>query len=138
REYVVELARTLRAQEHGELGKNEEIAAIHGQQRFQLGYDVGALVREYGSLRELLWDVIIESGVSVSLEELRRVFTHVTANIADAAVEYGAARDAEMRRRTAQHLAFLAHELRNPLASARMALALMREHGDLRPSRALD
>jgi signal transduction histidine kinase len=140
REYLLTLARRLRSDQSAareELVKND-IAGVHGQQRFHLGYDVGALVREYGALRELLWDVIMESGVEVRLPELRRLFMHVTHNIADAAVQYGAARDAEMRRRTAQHLAFLAHELRNPLSSARMALSLMRERGDVEPSRALE
>jgi signal transduction histidine kinase len=134
REYIVELAQHLRVDDSATI----DIAAEHGRQRFQLGYDLGALVREYAALRELLWDVILESGVDVSLEEVRRLFRHVTNSIAEGAVQYGNARDEEMRRRTAQHLAFLAHELRNPLSSARMALALMRERGEVTPSRALD
>jgi signal transduction histidine kinase len=140
REYVIDLARALRGEPSTRTDElhHTKIAGVHGRQRFRLGYDVGALVREYAALRELLFDVLEESSIKPDLGEVRTLFGYVTSDIADAAVEYGAARDAEIRRRTSQHLAFLAHELRNPLASARMALSIMRDRNEVQPSRALD
>ena len=143
REYLAELATVLRQEYAGRGGSaaRSEFATRHGEQRFGLGYDVGALVREYGSLRELLWDVIIESveaGADVPIDEMRLLFRHLLNGLGDASVKYAALRETELRRRTAEHIGFLAHELRNPLSSARMALAIMRDRGDIKPSRALD
>lgn len=140
REYLVELAGAIRLEAMGgsEEPPKSAVAARHGEQRFHLGYDVAAVVREYGALGELLWDVIIENDVPASPTELRMLFKHLTHGIADAAVEYGALRDGELRKRTSEHVAFLAHELRNPLGSARLALSLIRERGQVQPSRVLD
>ena len=146
REYLVELAQCVRrdacedsrsAADSPASGQSA-IAASHGEQRFHLGYDLPAVVREYVALRELLSDVIAEHAVSATPAELRSLFGHLARGIADAAVQYGALRDAEMRNRTSKHVAFLAHELRNPLSSARMALSLIQERGEVQPSRALD
>lgn len=140
REYLVELAQALRRELDAGSGESatSKIAADHGEQRFHLGYDLAAVIREYTALRDLLWDVIIEQGVEPAPAELRALFKHLTTGVAEAAVQYGALRDAEMRKRTSQHVAFLAHELRNPLSSARMALSLIRERGEVVPSRALN
>lgn len=113
-------------------------ATTHGEQRFGIGYDIGALVREYGVIRELLWDVVSESGRQYSHVELRTLFGRLFDAASDATVKYSAVRDKEERRRQAEHVAFLAHELRNPLSSARMAFSVMRERGELPPVRAVD
>lgn len=106
----------------------------HGEQRFALGYEVGALVREYGVLRELLFDVVEESGTPVSVGEMRLLAKFFIGSIGDAAGQYAAARDEELRKRTAQHIGFLAHELRNPLGSVKLGFDLMQERGDIRDS----
>jgi signal transduction histidine kinase len=113
------------------------VAASHGEQRFLSGYDIGAVVREYSALRELLCDVIEEDG-RLSFGEVRVLFKHLVSGIADAAVEFGALRDTELRKRTSEHIGFLAHELRNPLSSARMAVTLISQRGDVKPSRAFE
>jgi signal transduction histidine kinase len=113
-------------------------ATSHGEQRFGIGYDIGAVVREYGVIRELLWDVVVESGEQFTHGELRTLFGRLFDAAGDATVKYSAVRDQELRRRQAEHLAFLAHELRNPLGSARMAFGLMRERGELPAVRAAD
>jgi signal transduction histidine kinase len=139
REYIVELATSF-AEKNDAVGGDAGdalIARAHARHRFVRGYEIGALVREYAALNEVLCDVIVESG-QVPLAEVRRLFTLLIGSIAEAAVEYGTLRDVELRKQTAQHVAFLAHELRNPLSSAGMALALMRERGDIPPSAALN
>jgi signal transduction histidine kinase len=45
--------------------------------------------------------------------------------------QYSEQRDLELTRQANEHLGFMAHELRNPLSSARMAFVLLRDRGDL-------
>jgi signal transduction histidine kinase len=117
--------------------ERSQSALGHGQQRFALGYEVGALVREYGVLRELLFDVVEESRTPVSVREMRLLAKFFIGAIGDAAGQYAAARDEELRKRTAQHIAFLAHELRNPLGSVKLGFELMQERGDIRLSKSV-
>jgi hypothetical protein len=138
REYLDELARRLRGEAAAaERVEQSPIATSHGEHRFLHGYDVGAIVREYAALSELLGAVILESG-GVPLADVQLLYKHLLSNIADAAVQYTILRDTELRKRTAEHVGFLAHELRNPLSSARMAAGLIRARGDVKPSRAFD
>ncbi len=52
----------------------------------------------------------------------------LNSGIADALAEYVKRRDQERDRETSEHLGFIAHELRNPLAAARVALQRLRNH----------
>jgi signal transduction histidine kinase len=138
REFLTELADALRADPNVPQSQRSAYAGTHGQQRFSLGFDIATVVREYASLYELLLDVIHESGRPIAPEEVRAMTRRIFGAAGEAAEKYAAARDEDVRRRTSQHLAFLAHELRNPLSSARMAYALMRERGDVKATRAGD
>lgn len=111
------------------------IATTHGEQRFTHGYDIAAIVREYGALHDLLCELIVEDG-TIELTEARVLSRHLVYGIADAASKYATLRDEELRKRTAEHIAFLAHELRNPLSSARMAASLIGAADEQRAARA--
>ena len=50
----------------------------------------------------------------------------LNAGIADALAQYVKRRDQERDRQTSEHLGFIAHELRNPLSAARVALQRLR------------
>lgn len=136
RDFLGELAAALRSS-HAPLARSAS-ATDHGAQRFNLGWDVGTVVREYALLRDLLFDLAEESGCVVTALEMRVLATFLIHAIADAATTYAAVRDEQLREQTRKHVAFLAHELRNPLGSARLALQLVRERGDLAPSRIAD
>ncbi|MDB5216083.1 MAG: Sensory box histidine kinase/response regulator [Myxococcaceae bacterium] len=136
RDFLGELATALRK---GDAPLERSASATdHGAQRFNLGFDVGTVVREYSIVRELLFDVADESDTVVTPNELRVLAKFLIHGIADSAATYAAVRDGELREKTRTHVAFLAHELRNPLGSVRLALQLVRERGDLRPSRVAD
>jgi len=137
-EFIDELTLGLNVERPKRPGMTSPSGRSHGRQRFSIGYELGAVIREYRVLREVLFDVIEESGITVSLRDLRTFGNVFIDAITDAASQYGAERDAELRKRTAQHVAFLAHELRNPLGSVKLGLDLMSKRGDLRPSRSLD
>ena len=101
-------------------------ASIHGGERLRLGFDVAAVVREYNLLRRAILDLVYTEGFTLTAAESFRVSDGISLAQAAAVAEYQRVRDQEQRRQAAEHLAFLAHELRNPLSNALMAFALMR------------
>jgi signal transduction histidine kinase len=112
-------------------------AADHGTQRLRLGFSLDAVVREYGALRDALIATAIDAGLEPTLAELQRIFDCTITGIAHAVSEYTFQRDAELRRQANEHFAFIAHELRNPLASAAMAFHQLKAAGSLPELRAV-
>ncbi len=104
-------------------------AADHGAQRLRLGFSLEAVVKEYGALRDAIVAVAREAGAEISFAELQAVFGCIVTGIAHAVSEYSRQRDAELMRQANEHFAFVAHELRNPLASAKLALSLLKSRG---------
>jgi hypothetical protein len=142
RDFIDELTAALRREQgfhqHTQTAEASAIAKGHGKQRFGMGYDIGAVIREYGTLRDLLFEMMDESGLAPSVRELRVLSKYLISAIADAATQYGLERAEAMKRQTARHIGFLAHELRNPLSSVRLSLELMRQRGQLPQNRAME
>ena len=134
-ELISGLRREYGFHQHLHTAESSAISKGHGQQRFNLGYDLGAVIREYGTLRDVLFQIIEEAGGLPNMRELRVLSKYLINGIADAASQYGLERDAEVRRQAAQHLGFLAHELRNPLGSLRLTVDIMTRKGELKPGR---
>jgi len=105
--------------------RGREIALTHGSERFHLGFSLGAVIREYGVLRECLLDFMRDRGLTPSMEELRAVLETTNAGIADAAEQFARERDQAIERQSEQHFGFIAHELRNPLASALLSVQML-------------
>jgi len=61
----------------------------------------------------------------------------LNVGISDAVSQYVKERDLEMQRQSSEHLGFIAHELRNPLGSARLAFERLRRK-ELTESRTVD
>ncbi len=115
-----------------------EAGRTHAAQRFGLGYDVATLVREYALLQSILFDLIAERGAEVALSELRTMSLTISNAVADACTRYAHMRDEEQQRQASEHMAFLAHELRDPLGTVRLGLALAREQGASSSPRVLE
>jgi hypothetical protein len=113
----------------------EEIqtASSHGEQRLRLGFSLDSVVREYGAMRDAILAVGREAGVQITVREAQIVFDCTIEGIATAVSEYAWQRDAELHRQHNEHVAFLAHELRNPLGSALMALTVLETRGFVPP-----
>jgi signal transduction histidine kinase len=107
----------------------------HGRQRLHLGFDVAAVVREYALLRDCIFELVDASGEAVGVAELRTLWRCFDAGVAEAVTQYALERDQELRAQTGRHIGFLAHELRNPLNSARLALDVLRDRGELEGAR---
>jgi signal transduction histidine kinase len=101
-------------------------AEEHGSQRLRLGFDVGEVVREYGLLHACILQLADERGVSVSLAEHLVVARWLNTGIAQAVSQYALERNLEIQRQASEHLGFMAHELRDPLSAARLALHRLR------------
>ncbi|HET9989343.1 MAG TPA: histidine kinase dimerization/phospho-acceptor domain-containing protein, partial [Kofleriaceae bacterium] len=106
-------------------------AAEHGEQRLRLGFSLDSVVREYGAMRDAIIATATDAGITMTFHQLQIVHDCVITGIADAVSQYARQRDAELARHANEHFAFIAHELRNPLASAMTAFALMKEKGQL-------
>ncbi len=117
---------------HAEAVEDQETAAEeHGSQRLALGFSLDAVVREYGAMRTAIVHVVSSAGVELSARDLQVIFDCVINGIAGAVSEYSRQRDAEMQRQATEHFAFVAHELRNPLSSAILALTSLESRGAL-------
>jgi signal transduction histidine kinase len=99
-------------------GQGMTLALTHGAERFHSGFSLGAVIREYGIFRECLLDLIRERGLALSLEQLTAVCGLLDSAIANAAEQYTRERDQLIEQQNQRHFGFVAHELRNPLASA--------------------
>jgi len=93
-------------------------AEEHGAQRFGLGFDVAEVIREYGLLEECILDLAEREQAQFTIRDQRVLTKWLNTGMADAIAQYVAQRDAETLRQNSEHLGFIAHELRNPLAVA--------------------
>jgi len=109
------------------LPSSGENAVEHGAQRLNLGFNVAEVVREYGVLHRCIIEIAGESGLATTPREQLVVTRAVNGGIASALSQYMNVRDAELRRQMSEHLGFIAHEVRNPLSSARMAFNILQK-----------
>jgi signal transduction histidine kinase len=128
--YLAALARLLRGEE-GPADRHaghawEQVAREHGVTRVRIGFDIGQLVREFIVLRHVIREEVVErTGPGNGLEA-------ILADLLDAAITasvqaYVEARDYDVRRRQAENIGFLTHELRNPLAAALLSVSQLRK-----------
>ncbi len=109
--------------------EDTETARGHGEQRLRLGFSLDSVVREYGALRDAIVATALDAGANPTLGEQQCVFNSTITGIARAVSEYARQRDAEQQRLHNEHIAFIAHELRNPLASATSASEVLKLQG---------
>jgi signal transduction histidine kinase len=131
--FLDELARNLAASSQGT--EPSGIAAKHGEQRLRLGFDLSALVREYGMLRRCLVTLTRETGIEVSPRDWDILFESLISGIADAVTQFTQEREADRKRQSNEHFAFLAHELRNPLWIAQLSMDNLQTKGLLPENR---
>ena len=94
-EIVAEVARLNPVRMSQDVIDTSETARDHGEQRWSLGYDLEALIREYGVLRHCILLTAKEAGVSISIDELDVLAKCLSVGVAEAAKEYVKYRDAQ-------------------------------------------
>jgi len=131
--FLDQLIDALRLEEPGAAGSSDiaTAAARHGDELFRGGFTVGQVVYDYGDLCQAITDVAIEQGAAVSAAEFRSLNRCLDNAIADAVTEFGRQREAatsdEATRSTNERLGIFAHELRNLIHRAILAVAAIKE-----------
>jgi signal transduction histidine kinase len=92
-----------------------------------LGMDVTELVHDYGALGDAITAVAEREGASISARQYQLLNHCLDARIAEAVARYASERDRELQHQAAEHLGFIAHELRNALATAMVSLEVLRK-----------
>ncbi len=80
----------------GDAADTSNTAPAHGRQRWQLGYDLASLVREYGILRHAIMESADASALRLTNEEFDMLGKCLTVGVAEAAVEYSRFRDLQL------------------------------------------
>jgi len=129
-DYLVALVGLLRggtrAADAGAGASWSDVAREHGVTRVRIGFDITQLVHEFVVLRHVIWDNVGEPRPGEQEQGL-------LADLLDAAISaavkaYVDARDYEARRVQAENIAFVTHELRNPLTAAMTSASHLRQH----------
>jgi len=112
---------------HAEVGVS---AAMHGADLLTLGYSINEVVHDYGDLCQAVSDLAIDLNEKFTIEEFRTLNRCLDNGIADAVTAFSEHRDLviadEQALKANERLGFFAHELRNHLNTAMLALAAIK------------
>ena len=127
--WLAEVAQALRtlSVETAEEGEEVAVPLAHGLQRFEDGFDIEEVVAEYNILRDCVHEVAEREKVELR-GRARRVVNRVFDDAIGTAVKaFAGCQAREVQRRRAEHLAFVAHDLRTPLSAITFATRIL-EH----------
>ena len=148
--FLGQLIRTLKAEEAGQMAQSLAIsgpadgnaqatseladsATTHGGQLLALGYSVSQVVHDYGDLCQAVSDLAVALGEQFAVEEFRTLNRCLDNGIAEAVSEFTQRRDVlianEQALALSQRIGFFAHELRNHLSTAGLAVAAIKQGG---------
>ena len=135
------IGRALKAHGKDGVAATRTVAQEHGEQRWENGWSLTEVVRDYQLLRLAIFEFLEESlGRALYTREVMAVGVYIDDAIASSIARYVSGRDAhasavererrealeDLSRRKDEFLAILGHELRNPLAPIRNSLAVIR------------
>jgi signal transduction histidine kinase len=107
-----------------------ESAARHGLELLQHGFTIDQVVHDYGDLCQAITDLAFQLNAPFEVDEFRTLNRCLDNAIADAVTEFNYQRDFIVADEQAQalneKLGFFAHELRNYLSNATLALAALK------------
>ncbi|MEP7063772.1 MAG: HAMP domain-containing sensor histidine kinase [Betaproteobacteria bacterium] len=144
--FLTQLIKTLRMEQTAQPGRSREVsgpedgthalseigegAARHGLELLQHGFTVDQVVHDYGDLCQAITDLAFELNMPFETDEFRTLNRCLDNGIAAAVTEFTYRRDVVVADHQAQalneRLGFFAHELRNLLSNATMALAAIK------------
>lgn len=112
---------------HSALGKS---VAIHGADLLTFGYSINQVVHDYGDLCQAITDLSIDVGEKFEIAEFRTLNRCLDNGIAGAVTEISHQRELVIAEENAldstERLGFFAHELRNHLNTATLALSAIK------------
>ena len=105
-------------------------AALHGRELSQYGFSVDQVVHDYGDLCQAITELAFERSTPIGIDEFRTLNRCLDNGIADAVTEYAFQRSTLVEDNTVralnERLGFLAHELRNHLQTATLAVTAIK------------
>ena len=105
-------------------------AALHGRELSQQGFTVDQVVHDYGDLCQAITDLAFERHALIETDEFRTLNRCLDNGIADAVTEYAFQRNSLMENNGVkalnERLGFLAHELRNFVHTATLAVVAIK------------
>ncbi|MEO8365136.1 MAG: HAMP domain-containing sensor histidine kinase [Pseudoxanthomonas sp.] len=108
-----------------------ESATQHGRELQRHGFSAEEVVHDYGDLCQAISDLAFERGETMEVDEFRTLNRCLDNAIASAVTEFGYQRDFVVAdKQTAkvnERLGFFAHELRNQLCTATLALSIIKQ-----------
>jgi signal transduction histidine kinase len=132
-DFIDDLVHALRGEGSPPVALVTEAAKEHGKQRFRSGFDIEAVVLEYGVVRECVFELISEPDYTPTVQEFRMLSKCLIDAIAAAISEYAGQREEEVRNRSEfekQLLGIVSHDLRDPLNTIGLSAAtLLRRSG---------
>jgi len=112
-DFLEELLRALRQDscptEAVESSEMPAVAEAHGRQRYRIGADINAVVREYGILRDVIFDLAEEAGHPQRMQEVRVVTQAITTGIAEAVSHFAEEREKVLRASEARLQSIIDH-----------------------------
>jgi signal transduction histidine kinase len=104
----------------------EDSPKVHGRERFRAGFDIVEVVAEYNIIQELVQTLAEQNGVD-SGGDVSRIMNRVFDRAIAAAVDtFARQKTLEIQQRREEHLAFIMHDLKTPLAAMQTARMLLR------------
>ena len=111
-------------------GEINTIATLHGRELLLHGFNVEQVVHDYGDLCQAITGLAIETATPIRTEEFRTLNRCLDNGIADAVVEFTENQESLIAGREVQalneRLGILAHDMRNHLNSAMLAVSVMK------------
>jgi two-component system, OmpR family, phosphate regulon sensor histidine kinase PhoR len=120
-------ARLLTASNEADGAENAAAPLAHGLQRFEDGFDIEEVVAEYNILRDCVHELAERHDLVLRGTERRFVDRAFDDAIAAAVKAFAESQAQEAQRRRAEHLAFVAHDLRTPLHAITFATYLLNQ-----------
>ena len=106
----------------------EHSPKVHGTSRFRAGFDIVEVVAEYNIIQELVQGLAEQNGVAWAGELSRIVNRVFDRAIASAVDTFARQKTLEIQQRREEHLAFIMHDLKTPLAAMQTARILLKHN----------
>ncbi len=119
------LARDQPFEFHTELGIHTAGAVKRGKEYLRLGYTVSEVVHSYGVICQAITEFAAKLNYPISQREFRQLNLSLDTVIAEAVTEFEKGKSEQRDVKETERLGFLAHELRNSLQSATIAMEML-------------
>ena len=98
-EIATEMSRAAGARMSMDAAEVNATARQHGEQRWKVGYDLEAVVREYAVLRHAILESARARGLSLSTDESEVLSSYLNVGVAGATAEYVRSSEARLKER---------------------------------------